>query len=232
MKIQPYVERLSGSKEFKDFSQQYKDAFMVAGFFVIDFESNKNLHQLDYYVPSKKKIAAFTMDKGVTMQLLETVNQKVPEKLDMKASIDLDALHGILLDEMKNRSITEDIKKMIAILQNINGKKVWNINCVLSGMEILRAHVEDESKTVLKMEKASIMDYVKKISPDALKAMAKGGPAGSATTAPAKENPKEKLKQIEILEKQLEIEKEKATAELKGPEKQAKASKTVKVKKK
>ena len=66
----------------------------------------------------------------------------------------------------------KDIKKMIAIIQSIDGKKVWNINCILSGMEVLKAHVDDDSQTILKMEKASLMDYVKKIPAAELKKMA------------------------------------------------------------
>ena len=171
MKIKPYVDRLANSKEFKNFEKENADAFMMAGFFIIDIESGKNLHQIDYYIPSKKKIAAFTIDKGVTMQILSSINSKIPEKLDIKTKIDMDALKGILEDEMKNRNITEEIKKMIAVVQNIDGKKVWNVNCILSGMEILKAHVEDESESVLKMEKSSILDYIKKMPASALKGM-------------------------------------------------------------
>lgn len=169
MKIAPYINKLSDSDAFKDFQKVNKDAFMVAGFFVLDYESKNNIHQIDYYVPSKKKIAAFTLDKQVSMQMLDLMNSKVPEALDMKTNIDLDQFYGILEDEMKNRSITAEIKKIIAIIQNIDGKKIWNLSCVLSGMGILNAHVEDTSKTVLKMEKKSLLDFIQKVNPKDLK---------------------------------------------------------------
>jgi len=164
MKIQPYVEKLNISKEYKDFQTKNKDAFLVAGFFILDFELGKNLHQIDFYIPSKRKIAAFTLDSKITMQILDMIeSDHAPEKMDLKIDTDLDALQGIVQDEMKNRNMTEEIKKMIAVVQNIDGKKIWNINCVLSGMEILKAHIEDESQTVLKMERISIMDVMKKL---------------------------------------------------------------------
>lgn len=199
MKIKPYVTKLSNSSEFKDFASKNKDAYVAAGFFVIDFESGKNIHQIDYYIPKEKKVAAFTIDHGVTVQVLALMNSKVPEKLDLATKIDLDALKGILEDEMKNRSITEDIKKIIAVVQNIDGKKLWNLNCVLSGMGILRAHVDDDSKTVLKMEKASILDYIKRISPQDLQKMAgqQGKPEEKVEDADSK---KERLKKLEELE--------------------------------
>ena len=177
---------------------------MIAGFFVIDLETNKNVHQIDYYVPSKKKIAAFTLDKHVTMQMLDLMNSKVPEKLDLKTNTDLDQLYGILEDEMKNRSMTEDIKKIIAILQNIDGKKIWNLSCVLSGMGILNAHVEDETRTVLKMEKKSLLDFVQKMSPEQYKAKIN---SGNEEHAADENNTEEKMKKLVDLEKAIEKEK-------------------------
>lgn len=228
MKIKPYIDRLNGSKEYKSFQKKHSDAFMIAGFFILDMETQKNLHQIDYYVPSEKKIAAFTLDGGVTMQMLDMMNNRmVPEKLDMQTNTDLDALHGILEDEMKNRSITDNINKIIAIIQTIDGKKVWNLNCVLSGMGILKAHVDDESQTVLKMEKSSIMDYVKKMPASLahLKGMS-GAPAApgnpEAEESIEKESESELKQKIETLnkfEKEIEFEKDKiegAIAKKKG----------------
>lgn len=208
MKIAPYVNRLEGSKEFKEFQNKYRDSFMAAGFFIIDFETGKNIHQIDFYVPSEKKIAAFTLDGQVTVQMLNVMNEKTPEELDIHASTDLDALKGILEDEMKNRGITEDIKKIIAIIQHIDGKNVWNLNCVLSGMDILRAHVDDKTKSVLKMDKSSIYDYVKKVNPkDLMKNIPK--------TPLTKKDANEEIKKLKALESEIEKEKQKLEKQLK-----------------
>ncbi len=224
MKIKPYIEKLNNSPKYKEFKNKYDNAFMVAGFFILDLEFGKNIHQIDFYVPSEKKIAAFTLDGGVNMQLVHTMGGKVPEELDLKTKIDLDALPGILLDEMKNRSMTEDIKKIIAIIQNINGKKIWNLSCILSGMEILRAHVEDESKTVLKMEKSSMMDLIKKMPVGQGLPMQDQGNTGGAEVgndevvgngAEINANDlKEKIKKLAELQKQIEKEKQKSEEEL------------------
>ncbi len=226
MKIKPYIDRLIASKEYKDFQKKNDDSFLIAGFFILDLETQKNLHQIDYYIPSQKKIAAFTVDGGVKMQVLDLMKADiVPEKLDIKTNIDLDALPGILEDEMKNRSITEEIKKIIAIVQTIDGKKIWNLNCILSGMGILKAHVEDESQTVLKMEKSNLMDYMKKLPiGDAIKLQTPG--------SESKKDLKEKIKGLSKLEKELEQEKEKYEEELqKSPSKSTKKVKSVKAKK-
>ncbi len=198
MKLQPYIEKLNSSKDFEEFKKEYSDAFLVAGFFVLDFETGQNLHQIDYYIPSEKKVAAFTLDGKVMMQILDTINEKVPERLDIKTNIDLDALKGILEDEMKNRSITEEIRKIVAVIQTIEGKKLWVLNCILSGMEILKAHVDDDTETVLKMEKASVMDYVKKMPMQPLPA-----------AKPTKKELDEQLDQLDKLKEALEKERDK-----------------------
>jgi hypothetical protein len=204
MKIQPYVEKLNSSTEYLKFKEKHKDAFLIAGFFILDLESGNNIHQIDYFLPSEGKIAAFTLDKKVVLQVLDAMNKKVPEALDMKTTLDLDALQGVIQDEMKNRSMSEDIKKIIAILQNVGGKKVWNINCVLSGMEILKAHIEDSSKTVLSMEKISAMDVIKKMPPQALKALQEKGKLAQGTPS---QQPQGKVKDMSPENKDLNLKK-------------------------
>ena len=196
---------------------------MVAGFFILDLEEGKNIHQIDYYVPSEKKIAAFTLNHGVDVQLLEMLGSKVPEKMDLKTNIDLDALSGILEDEMKNRGITEEIKKIIAVIQSIDGKKVWNINCVLSGMGILRAHVDDSSQTILKMDKSSIMDYVKKM-PGQLVHGDQGDQNGEGAMPKieSKKDLKETISKLEKLEEAIEKEKAQFKKKLEKKPKKAK----------
>jgi len=200
MKIGPYVEKLNNSQGFKEFRSKYKDAFLVAGFFVLDFETGQNLHQIDYYIPSEKKVAAFTLDKKVILQILDTMSEKVPEKLDLPTNIDLEALRGILEDEMKNRNMTEQIRKIIAVIQNVKGTKMWILNCILSGMEILKAHVDDSTKTVLKMEKASVLDYVKKI-PGGM------GKGGVPTKMPTPSDIDKQIQQLDKLKEALIKEK-------------------------
>jgi len=216
MKLAPYVDKLNGSSEFKSFQKENKDAFMVAGFFVLDLEGKHNIHQIDYYIPSKKKIAAFTLDNHVTMQLLDLLNAKNPEKLDLKTNMDLDQLYGILEDEMKNRTITAEIKKIIAVLQTIEGKKIWNLSCVLSGMGILNAHIEDSSKSVLKMEKKSILDFVQKMSPAEYKAKLDEKKKGNGevhenvkkAVKNVKEDVKQQIEKLNELEAAIEQEKD------------------------
>jgi hypothetical protein len=241
MKIKPYADKLANSSAFREFKKRYSDAFMMAGFFIMDMETKQNLHQIDYYVPSEKKVAAFTIDGGVSVQMLNAMGAGKPEELDIKSKIDLDAIPGILQDEMKNRSITENIKKIIAILTMSEGKKIWNLNCILSGMGILKVHIDDDSQTILKMEKLSLMDIMK-LMPAAQLARLKGAagmPAGNevndeseesgqAGQSPAKESPElmeQKIKKLKQLEEAIKKEEEKTEQELEEIQKKAKKAK-------
>jgi len=207
VKIKPYVEKLEKSKEFKAFKEKYPDSFMAAGFFILDLESGQNVHQIDFYIPSEKKFAAFTLDKGVDVKLVDSLNKKVPEELGLDTNIDLDALSGILTDEMHNRGISAEIRKIIAVIQNVKGKRIWNLNCVLSGMEILKSHIEDESKTVLKIEKTSFVELMKKLPPQQMKA------------PETKDEMKKEMEKLNKLESVIEKEKEMLEKKLGGKKK-------------
>lgn len=234
MKISHYLERLESSREYQKFLKENSDAYLMAGFFIMDLETKKTAHQINYFIPSKKKIAVFSLDPKVNVQILDVVGAAKPTQLNRETNIDLDALPGILEEEMKNRNITDEIKKIIAIVQNIDGKKIWNLNCVLSGMNILKAHVEDDSKTVLKMEKSSIIDYIQKIPiPQALQKGKKGkGVPGLplAEGQPTPEELKEELKKLNKLEEAIEKEKEIIKSEVIKEEKQASVKKEKKAK--
>ena len=165
MKFKDLLKKLKASQQYDSFASAYKDAFIVAGFFVLDNETKKNIYQIDYFIPSKNKIAAFALEDQVSMQMLDSKSDAPQLKeLDSNAAIDLDAIEGILDDEMKNRGISESIKKIVAVLHtNDENKRLWNLNCMLSGMTLLRAHVDDDSQTVLKMEKVSLFDAIKTV---------------------------------------------------------------------
>ncbi|MEA3329123.1 MAG: hypothetical protein U9Q06_00075 [Nanoarchaeota archaeon] len=164
MKIQPYLDKLNQSIEFKDFTAKNPEAYFSAGFFVIDFQEKVNLHQLDYYLPKENKIATFMLDKEIKLKTDETTSKIAPKKIETNINLDLDILKGIIEDEMKNHNITHKLQKIIAIIQNLDGKLIWNLNCITSDMGVLKVHIEDATHSVLKFEPVSLFDVVKKLN--------------------------------------------------------------------
>ena len=164
MKIKPYIEKLNNSKQFADFKTKNPNAYFSAGFFVLDFEKKSNMHQIDYYIPETKKMQTFVLDgEEVTSKESEGTNKSIPKAIDSEIILDLDILKGIVEDEMKNHTVTKKILKIIAIIQNIDGKLVWNLNCITSDMGIMKVHVEDASHSILKFDNVNIFNAVKKL---------------------------------------------------------------------
>ena len=164
MKIQPYIDKLNNSKAFQEFKSKNPNAYFSAGFFVMDFETDKNIHQIDYFIPETKKMQTFILDGDeVTSKEAEVSNKKIPGKIESEIMLDLDILKGIVEDEMKNQTITKKIHKIIAIIQNIDGKLVWNLNCITSDMGIMKVHIDDDSHSILKFDKINVFDAIKKL---------------------------------------------------------------------
>lgn len=226
MKFHDMLKKLKTSPQYESFANAYKDPVLVAGFFVIDFENKKNVSQIDFFVPSKKKVAAFSLDSPVTMQLMDTVEGKADlAPLDSDVKVEIDALEGILDDEMKNRGISETLKKIVAVLHMHEGKKIWNLNCMLSGMTLLRAHVDDDSRTVIKMEKVNLFDVMKTVpgtkgvaNPNApkLPGMKMDDAANLSKLTPNQKKTliKEEVKKLDQIEQQIEKTKESLKKEL------------------
>jgi len=164
MKFLHYKKRVEESEEFKKFKSKNKGSYLAAGFFVLDFETGKDMHQVDYALPNGK-VATFIADEGIKMKISDkTLKKELPE-IKAKIKTDIDTLRGIVEDEMKNRTVTEKIKKIIAVLHILDGKVVWNLQCVLDGMSLLNVHVDDSDQSILKFEKHSLMDLIKSAPP-------------------------------------------------------------------
>lgn len=231
MKFDHYLKRIEESKEFKNFQKKNKSAYLCAGFFVLDFETGKDLYQLDYSL-ANGKIATFILDDGVKMKISDqTLKKKLPEiKGDVKT--DLQALRGIVEDEMKNRTVTEGVKKMIAILHILDNKTVWNLQCILNGLGILQVHVDDADQSVLKFEKHSLMDFMKAMptGAGAMPMQAPGAPQMQAEGAEENKNDSAKAQILAKIQEALNKSKQQGKKEVvvEAP----KAEKTEKKKKK
>jgi len=60
MKIHKLLQELQGNSEYKIFQSQNPDSFFAAAFLILDLKNTKNQIQLDFFLPSKNKIAAFS----------------------------------------------------------------------------------------------------------------------------------------------------------------------------
>lgn len=162
MKLSHFVKRVEKSKEFRDFKKKHHSAYLCAGFFVLDRESGKNQEQIDFFLPNMK-VATFMLESPIKYKISDTTMKKKIDELKGDTKIDLEQIEGIVHDEMENRTITEGIKKIIAVIQNVEGKKVWILNCILSGLNLLKVHIEDDTGNLLTFEKTNVMDFMRRM---------------------------------------------------------------------
>ena len=109
-------------------------------------------------------MATFALDKEIVeIKETESANKSIPIAIEQNINLDLDILKGIVEDEMKNHSVTTKLHKIVAIIQNLDGKLIWNLNCITTDMGVLKIHIDDADHTVLKFEKVNLFDVVKKL---------------------------------------------------------------------
>lgn len=169
--FQETYEIIMNSSVFKDFIKKNPNAELIAGFFILDFLSNDNKESIDYKLPDGKsdKIYTFELTKtnAVIMKqdrLICTETPTQPKLIQIKpeVKIDLDKITGIAEKKAEENKITAKFHKIIAVLQNNENKLIWNLTCMLDQLIILHILVSSETGEVIKFERKSMMDFIKK----------------------------------------------------------------------
>lgn len=160
------LEKIESSNEFKQFKKQHPDAYFSVGFFVLDYEQNSNQQQLDYSLKNGKVFTFYLNDANkITFKEAEIIKgkeQKIPP-LNPNIKVEVDELKEMIEKEMEKQDIQNRINKIIAILQNHENKQIWNLTCMLEGMNLLQVHIDCMTKDIIKFEKRSLFDFIKKI---------------------------------------------------------------------
>jgi len=164
MRFKDLLERVEGSKEFKKFEEENSNAELCAGFFILDFLSNDSKDTLDYKIG--EKIFTFSIrDEKIIInedRLIDEAGRPGLVKIDKEINIDVDELKGIVGLCSLDEGISAKLNKIIAVLQKYNEKQIWNLTCMLDGLIILNVHVDALSGDVLKFERKSMMDLIKR----------------------------------------------------------------------
>ncbi len=155
MNFQAILKKLQNSKEFADFKKDNADCYLCAGFFVLDFESGSETKQLDFFIPKKNKIVTFVLNDAINLKIEDAIEKKLG-KINPEIKIELPAAIEKAKKECKSK-----VNKIIAILQVLEGRQVWNLTCMLEGFSMLLLHVDSQSGEIIKKEKRNLFDFVK-----------------------------------------------------------------------
>lgn len=164
-------EIITSSEEFKKFRNEHPDAELCTCFFVIDFFGNDNKKSLDYKLG--EKVFSFSINeldkiKMYEDKLVKVENKEFPqlEAINPDVKVDLEEITEMAKAKALEKGISSKFSKIIAVLQkyNHNGNDIqaWNLTCMLEGLIILHMMIDSETGEIIKFERKSMMDLIKK----------------------------------------------------------------------
>ena len=165
MTFKQTLERIESSKVFKKFKQEFPDAKFCAGFFILDFLSNDNKRTLDY--KGDDRIFTFSLDAHDEIVMLEDKLLKGSghpplQELKSEVGVEPDELKSIAGMHALDEGVAEKFQKIIAVLQKHEGRQIWNLTCLLEQLIILNVLIDSDNGEIIKFEKKSMMDFIKK----------------------------------------------------------------------
>jgi hypothetical protein len=162
---------VNDSAVFKKFIKENPNAELIAGFFILDFLSNDNKDSIDYKIieTDSNKVCTFELNKNKEVimkqdKLIDTEAPTQPKLTQIKpeVKIDLNEITSIAEKKAEENKITAKFHKIIAVLQNHENQLIWNLTCMLDQLIILHILISSETGEVIKFERKSMMDFIKK----------------------------------------------------------------------
>lgn len=162
MNLKFYLEKLHASEEYKKFMQENPEAYLCSGFFVIDKIENDGKQHLDYYVPSQKKTFSFQLENGIKLVSVETIDDKVLERVLGDCDFEFEKVERMILNEMIYKGIQKKMQKILLSLQNKDGRDFLIGTVFISGLGMLKVQIELPEMKISEFEKKSFFDILKK----------------------------------------------------------------------
>lgn len=171
MKFNEFLKNIEESNKFINFKKTNEEAEFCAGFFIIDLLTTDNKKTLDYKVNEKVFTFSIGPNNDILMEEDKLMDMPGRPKLTIiknpeEITTDLDEIKGIVGTHALNQGIKDKFHKIIAVLQNNpqnDEEKIWNITCILDGLTIIHVIMDPVSNNILKFEKKSMMDMIKKV---------------------------------------------------------------------
>ena len=151
MNFKEALVNLRKSREYKIFKEKNKEAYLTAGFIVIE-KGKQEPWQIDFYDQKKDNITSFNLKEKIE-EKTDKVFRKGDEKVDKLKEQDVkitlkEALKKV--DELKEREYKEGkCEKTIAIIQSINKKTLWNITEITNNFNILNIKITAKDGKVI-----------------------------------------------------------------------------------
>jgi len=158
-------QKITDSKTFQGFKNNHPDAELVAGFFILDFlDETGNQKALDY--KNKEQIFTFSLNQHdeITLKedkLMETSTHPKLSKIQPETKVELNELKSIAGTKALDEGIKDKFQKIIAVIQNLEDKQIWNLTCMLENMVILNVLIDCNTQEIIKFDRKNMMDFIK-----------------------------------------------------------------------
>lgn len=168
MLIKQIYAVLEKSSIFQKFREENPEAFLCAGFFILNFKQSIFEYALDYR--TDKQIFTFNIPlnkSGSSADIKMNIDELLPtpkplDEINLDIQLDLEEIREIVEKQLTLNEIKNRLEEIIAVLQNLDGKTVWNLTILCEGFTIINAIVNSENSQVIKFEKKNLMDFMKK----------------------------------------------------------------------
>ncbi len=149
IELKELYDHIQDSKEFKSWHKKNSDFYLCSFFTIL----NEQGWQVDYYSPSKDRIASFIFEQK--LKVLNT-DSKVFKKEGLKVDklnldeikINLETALDIVLKLKNKKYSNEKANKVIVILQKIK-KPLWNITYLTATFNILNVKIDAKSGKII-----------------------------------------------------------------------------------
>ena len=151
-KLKKAVKKLQDAQEFKNFKKKNPGAYLVSCIIITDGKKTGDW-QVDYYQPKKHKITTFILEDELWLKREDDIFQK--EKTGLKelklnkVKISMDEMLE-LMEKLRKKKYPGDCpNKIISILQNLDGKTIWNVTSLTSTLKIWNIKLDAENGRVI-----------------------------------------------------------------------------------
>jgi hypothetical protein len=152
MKLSQLLNELRKTRLFENFMKENPDAYFSAGFFTLEEDEESNKYQLDFFIPSKNRVAVIEYSFDSEMKVQE---DEIKDMLKLNENIKIDICD--LKEKVKEISKEFKANKIIAILKD----NKWNLTCISPTLDMLRINIDSLTGNVDKCEKASFIDFIR-----------------------------------------------------------------------
>ncbi len=162
MSFKDSLKKVYESSLFKHFKEKHKDAFLFSSYFTLNPDLTIESRQVDFYIPSKKKVETFFIEEDKIKHKIDEFKAKNKiTKLDDDIKIDIPEVINIIKKEIEKQKLSAfKISKIIVILQKQEDKQIWNITCLFDSFKMLRLHIDSIKGDILESKQGSILDFI------------------------------------------------------------------------